>query len=306
MRIRPTLLAALTLLALLAAPTAEPWASWRPPVPDPAAEPSASWRPPVPGAVTRGFDPGRPFEAGRHRGVDLAASRGTPVRAPCAGAVAFAGAVGSAGRVVTLRCGPWRVTHLPLATIAVQPGAAIRAGALLGMVAASSEHHGLHFGVRREGARFGYADPLRFLAPTTAPSPPLGRAPRPTPTPSPRPPLPPAGSRPLVAPRPVVAPRPIVAPRRATGSNPGVASGPAAPRPIVALRRATGSNRGAASGPAAPRPIVAPADAGSNPLAPWPVWVGLALVLAGAGVRWRGGGRSGTGWAPVARRQPVR
>ena len=63
----------------------------------------AAWRPPVGGPVTRPFDPGsRPFEAGRHRGVDLQAAPGAPVRAPCSGTVAFAGAVGSAGGVVTL------------------------------------------------------------------------------------------------------------------------------------------------------------------------------------------------------------
>src|SRR5688572_9429899 len=124
MRIRPTVLAALTsragpTLAALGLTTLLAF------VPAPAAASSGSWRSPVPGAVTEGFDPGRPFEAGRHRGVDLAAPPGAPVRAPCAGAVAFAGAVGSAGRVVTLRCGSWRVTHLPLATITIHPGAAV-------------------------------------------------------------------------------------------------------------------------------------------------------------------------------------
>ena len=63
---------------------------------------AAAWHPPVPGVVTRPFDLGSdPFEAGRHRGVDLGAAPGTTVRAPCAGPVAFAGTAGSSGRVVT-------------------------------------------------------------------------------------------------------------------------------------------------------------------------------------------------------------
>ena len=216
----------------------------------------ATWRPPVPGPVTRSFDPGsHPFEAGRHRGVDLAAAPGAPVRAPCGGPVTFAGQVGSSGRVVTLRCGRWRVTHLPLASIAVRQGTAVREGAVIGTVAASREHHGLHLGVRREGTRFGYADPLRFLAAGRPAPPPLGRAPRrhrQRPAPPRRPAAPP--------PRPAVAPRPFAAPPPA-GSSPG----------------------------------------GGAPVAPWPVWVGLALVLAGVGVRWRGRGADGGRMATGAR-----
>jgi hypothetical protein len=182
---------------------------------------------PVSGDVTRGFDPGRPFEAGRHRGVDLAAAPGALVRAACTGPVAFAGRVGSSGGVVTLRCGPWRVTHMPLATIGVRAGGAVRRGAVIGTAAASFDHDGLHLGVRRDGTRFGYEDPLRFLARPSNPIP-LGRSPRPARAPRARPP------RPGRAPRFVRPPRPT-----------------------------------------------------SSPLAPWPAWVGLALVLAGAGVQLR-------------------
>ena len=156
---------------------------------------------PVGGPVERGFDSGRPFEAGRHRGVDLAAAPGTPVRAACSGPVAFAGRIGSSGGIVTLRCGPWRVTHMPLATITAR--GAVGRGAVIGTVAASSEHAGLQLGVRRDGTRFGYVDPLRFLA---GPSPPpLGRGPR-----GPRRVRPPRAAPPLVRPphaRRVTAPR---------------------------------------------------------------------------------------------------
>jgi hypothetical protein len=196
---------------------------------------------PVTGSVERGFDPGRPFEGGRHRGVDLAAAPGAPVRAACAGPVAFAGRIGAAG-IVTLRCGQWRVTHMPLAAIAARGVA--RRGAVIGTVARSHEHAGLHLGVRRDGTRFGYVDPLRFLAPR---SPPLGPAPPPR----------------VVRPPRAVRPPRFVLPLRAARP----------PRFVLPLR-------------AARPPLVVPGTA-SLPFAPWPAWAGLALVLAGAGVRVR-------------------
>jgi Peptidase family M23 len=224
----------------------------------------AAWRSPVPGAVTRSFDLGRnPFEAGRHRGVDLAAPPGTAVRSPCAGRVAFAGAVGSSGRVVTVLCGHWRVTQMPLASVAVRTGATVGEGEPLGTLAASREHAGLHLGVRRDGTRFGYTDPLRFLAPgRPATAPPVGPAPRRARPPRPAPPRPPAPRPPAPRPRPLVAPPRLLI----------------APQPALAPTR---SNRG-------PR----------APLAPWPAWLGLALALGGAGVRVRA--RSRRARAPAA------
>jgi hypothetical protein len=235
-----------------------------------AAPAVAGWRPPVAGDVVRPFDPGRPFEAGRHRGVDLAAPPGTEVRAPCAGAVAFAGPVAAAGRVVTLRCGRWRVTHLPLASITVRADVSVEPGALLGTVARAAGHRGLHLGVRREGARFGYADPLHFLATRRAP-PPLGPAPRPARPPRAAPPRPPQAVRP---------------PPAARGSAPARAGRAAAPAPARSHRVAGSAG-----------PYRAPPDSNRGlraPFAPWPAWLGLALVLGGAGLRLRGrrpGGR---------------
>ena len=206
---------------------------------------------PVPGELSRGFDPGRAFEGGRHRGVDLAAAPGARVRAACGGPVAFAGRVGSSGGVVVVRCGVRRVTHMPLATIAVRAGAAVRRGAPIGTLAASAGHAGLHLGVRQDGTRFGYEDPLRFLGRRTPPVP-LGRAPRP--------------------PRLARPPRP-----------------PGAPGPPRLVRPP-------------PRPVAA-RPANSLPVAPWPAWVGLALVLAGARVRvsWRRRACSNPGLRPAER-----
>jgi Peptidase family M23 len=225
-----------------------------------AATASSAWRRPVPGAVTRAFaySPSEPFAGGRHRGVDLAAHPGDAVRAACSGRVAFAGR-----GVVTLRCGPWRVTHLPvtarvhagervragarigtLATGGDHAGERVRAGARIGTLATGGDHAGLHLGVRREGDRFGYVDPLPFLA---APPPPA------------------AGPVPREGPRSV--------PRTAPPAN-----APATPK-------------GAPLSPPAGERVRVPAD---RRIAPWPVWVGLGLVLCGAiggGIRVRAGNR---------------
>lgn len=156
--------------------------------------------PPVQGPVVRGFDFSGPYKPG-HRGVDLAAPPGAAVRASCAGSVAFAGAAGSNGRVVTLLCGRWRVTHLPLAGIAVREGARVGVGERLGTVGAGAGHAGLHLGVRRAGSRSAYVDPRRFIrraAPPLGPAPPPGGPPR---------------ARPLEPPPPAAAPpRPVSGP----------------------------------------------------------------------------------------------
>jgi hypothetical protein len=176
-----------------------------------------AWTPPVPGPPTRLFDLGPdPFARGQHRGVDFAA-RGDRVRAACAGRVVFAGRVAGEG-TVSVRCGAWRVSYAPLTRIAVREGGRIGAGAHLGRARAD-----LHLGVRREGRRFGYVDPLRFLDARRSPPPPL------------------------------VAPPQAVRRRAAPRAPPLMRPHPARPHPV--------------------RP-----DAG---LAPWPVWLGLILLLTG-------------------------
>jgi hypothetical protein len=223
---------------------------------------------PVAGPVERGFEFRRPFEAG-HRGVDLAAAPGAPVRAACGGPVVFAGRIGASGGIVTLRCGAWRVTHMPLATISAR--GSVRRGAVIGTVAGSREHRGLHLGVRREGVRFGYENPLRFLADSSAPVP-LGPGRRPA---RPRPP------------RAVPPPRVVRPPPRATARRLVRAPLRAAARRLVrAPLRATARRLVRAPLRAAARRLVRPPPA-SPPFAPWPAWAGLALVLGGAGLRFR-------------------
>ena len=188
--------------------------------------------PPVPGVVERGFAySGDRFAPGLHRGVDLAAAPGERVEAACSGRVTFAGRAGANGNVVTIRCGRFSVTHLPLGDLAARAGARVVAGAPIGTAGAARGHRGLHLGVRRAADPGGYVDPAPLLR----------------------------GERPPSPPAPPPAPR-------------SIARRPAPPPPHPAPLPST---------PAAkPRPQAAPE--GSSPLAPWPAWAGLALLLAGA------------------------
>ncbi|MDQ7993149.1 MAG: peptidoglycan DD-metalloendopeptidase family protein, partial [Propionicimonas sp.] len=113
---------------------------------------------PVDGPVARGFDPPRlPWLRG-HRGVDLRASPGTPVRAAASGRVGFAGVV--AGKpVVTVVHGALRTTYEPVRAL-VRAGQVVAAGEVIGRLVAG---HGcgadqcLHWGLRRGDT---YLDPL--------------------------------------------------------------------------------------------------------------------------------------------------
>ena len=100
---------------------------------------------------------------GLHRGVDLAAQEGTPVKAMSSGKVRFAGFQRGYGNVVWLDHGSSVLTvYAHLSAIRVVPGAAVRGGEVVGLSGssgdASSPH--LHFEVWRWGRE---ADPVPLL-----------------------------------------------------------------------------------------------------------------------------------------------
>ncbi|WP_345710679.1 M23 family metallopeptidase, partial [Kineococcus glutinatus] len=108
-----------------------------------------------------------PYAAG-HRGVDLGAGAGTEVLASAAGTVVFAAAVAGRGVVVVAHAGGVRTTYEPVEPRA-GAGTGVRAGDVIGVVAAAPAHCAggcLHWGARR-GA--DYLDPLTLLAPAPAP-----------------------------------------------------------------------------------------------------------------------------------------
>jgi murein DD-endopeptidase MepM/ murein hydrolase activator NlpD len=112
---------------------------------------------PVPGVVVRPFEaPASRYGPG-HRGVDLAASPGDPVRAALPGTVHFSGLVAEAGWV-TIDHGGLHTTYGDLAPRDVVAGQSVRAGQVIGRLAEGATH--LDW-----GARVGedYIDPLSLL-----------------------------------------------------------------------------------------------------------------------------------------------
>jgi murein DD-endopeptidase MepM/ murein hydrolase activator NlpD len=133
----------------------------------------AGWPVDDPHLVSGFRPPESDWQAG-HRGVDLAARTGDPVRAMAAGVVGFVGSV--AGKpVVTIELpGGNRLTYEPVRA-AVRPGSRVHDGQVIGSVAPSGGHCGgvrgcLHVGLRTPAgsARAGYLDPLSLLDPRPA------------------------------------------------------------------------------------------------------------------------------------------
>lgn len=135
----------------------DPPATSSPATPDPAA---ASW-PVRPVEVLAPFEPSDPYGPG-HRGVDLAARPGQPVRAALPGRVAVAGPVAGRPVVVVEHRGDLRTTYLPVSP-AVKVGDRVHHQQVIGVVATPRHCPGscLHWGARRSGS---YVDPLALVA----------------------------------------------------------------------------------------------------------------------------------------------
>ncbi|MFD3559080.1 murein hydrolase activator EnvC family protein [Streptomyces sp. NPDC058686] len=138
-----------------------------PPPPVPAV--GGAWpvgtRPPI----VRGWAPPATEYGPGHRGVDLAAPVGAPVRAAAGGRVSFAGRVAGRGVVAVELSGtgdpPLRTTYEPV-TPSVKKGDRVRPGEVLGALEPPTAHCGpnpcLHWGLLRGDT---YLDPLSLLPP---------------------------------------------------------------------------------------------------------------------------------------------
>ncbi|MFA3876837.1 murein hydrolase activator EnvC [Streptomyces sp. MMCC 100] len=137
-------------------------------IPDPVVPALARhWPVDVRPAVLRGWEPpATPYGPG-HRGVDLAAAGGTPVRAVAAGRVSFAGPVAGRGVVSLELAGtgdpPLRTTYAPVEA-SVKEGDEVAAGEVLGAVQPAGSHCTacLHWGLLRGEV---YLNPLSLLPP---------------------------------------------------------------------------------------------------------------------------------------------
>lgn len=100
--------------------------------------------------VTSSF--GAPRGRGTHQGIDLAAPKGTSVRATAAGRVVFAGRSGRFGRLVVIDHGAgWETRYAHLRTIDAKTGRVVSRGQRVGTVGRSGNASGfhLHYEVRR-------------------------------------------------------------------------------------------------------------------------------------------------------------
>jgi Peptidase family M23 len=155
MRVR---LAALSALLVLAVPPA-----------------ASAWTWPVDGPVLRPFSFGsNPYAAGQHRGIDIGAPSGTPVRAAAGGVVSFAGTVPNGGKTVTIQTSTgYAVTLVHLGSIGVLRGTTIEEGATVGTVGPSGvpdiPEPYVYLGIRVASDDQGYLDPLLFLPPRADP-----------------------------------------------------------------------------------------------------------------------------------------
>ena len=103
---------------------------------------------PVPGPVVRSYDPPAKDWLPGHRGVDLAAAVGTPVRAAATGRISVAKVIAGRG-VVTIVHGALRTTYEPVKAV-VGVGEQVRAGDVVGTVQAGHcQSACLHFGLKR-------------------------------------------------------------------------------------------------------------------------------------------------------------
>jgi murein DD-endopeptidase MepM/ murein hydrolase activator NlpD len=127
--------------------------------------PAGSWVWPVSGRVVRGYEPPPSPYASGHRGIDIEAAFGTPVRAPAAGIVTFAGPVVGSLYVTIDHGDGYRSTSAFLSQILVHHGDTVAAGDVIALSGRGhpeiAEPH-LHFGVRLNGE---YVDPIPLLLP---------------------------------------------------------------------------------------------------------------------------------------------
>ena len=209
------------------------------------------------------------YAAGQHRGIDIGAAVGEPVRAPAAGIVSFVGPVPAGGRALTIQTADgYAVTLLQLGSVAVARGSAVAEGAVVGHVGESEDAvitgpH-VHLGIRVSAEPNGYVDPI-VLLPARAPA----AAPEPTPAapePDPAPPAP--AAEPAGPAAPTLDVVPIAAPSVATPLRSEVSTATAPSEPVSPAQPSSSPQPTTRAATRA-RPVAQPASAARA--APMPV-----------------------------------
>ena len=102
-----------------------------------------------------------------HAGIDIAASRGTPILAADSGVVVFVGWDGGYGNSIVLYHGPYYTRYAHNSENLVSKGQAVKQGdviARMGSTGRSTGNH-LHFEIRTGGIYGSSHDPLQFFSP---------------------------------------------------------------------------------------------------------------------------------------------
>ena len=126
-----------------------------------AARAQWSWPVGPPVRVVRDFDAPRTMYSAGHRGVDLAAARGSVVLAVDDGVVSFAGTVVDRG-VISIDHGRGLVSSVEPVTASVAAGVAVSRGQPIGTTSAGGHCRDacLHLGARQDGR---YLSPLALI-----------------------------------------------------------------------------------------------------------------------------------------------
>src|SRR2546423_4451144 len=259
---------------------------------------AGAWTWPVDGPILRPFAFGPdPYAGGQHRGIDIAAPAGAPVRAPASGQVSFSGTVPGGGRTVSIRTvDGYSVTLLHLGSLSVARGTTVAEGDAVGTVGPTGEVQEqepyVYLGIRVAADPQGYVDPVTLLPSRVAP--PTGAAPAPPATapavPAPALPAPAADvTAPVPAPVETLAPPIATADPEPAGAgepaaqdaapstheSPAPAAGSAQPAQGAAPSADPSQSPAAASAQPAPTEIPAPTVAAA-PAAPAPEAAGAA------------------------------
>jgi murein DD-endopeptidase MepM/ murein hydrolase activator NlpD len=141
---------------------AEPVAAAATPAQTGSTSGTLAW--PLRGPIVRGYEePANPYASG-HRGIDIGASVGTPVKAAASGTVHFAGKVAGSMFVSIDHDGGLQTTYSWVSEIDTHKGAQVQKGDVIALSGTghpgSTDPTHLHFGVKKDGE---YVDPMLYL-----------------------------------------------------------------------------------------------------------------------------------------------
>lgn len=144
-----------------------------------AAKSVATWVSPVPAMeIIEAFDPPREAWLQGHRGIDVLAVSGEPLRAPTAGVIRFRGSVAGTATVSIETASGFVVSFQP-ATSDLEKGEGFASGAEIGTVGAGThcDRPCLHVGVWPVASDRRYVDPAQFYGQDRSLLLPLSRTP---------------------------------------------------------------------------------------------------------------------------------